>query len=118
MIRLEERPFELDGRRYILRCNMAVLERIEDAHEDLEEFFKLQLKTAEVEILAAALNDYAEEQGWDEEWTPSKLKRKVSYAMVRELDLMGMFFRAITPEAAAAAQTAAKAEPEPADEGN
>ena len=32
-LQLEELPFELDGKTYLLRCNMAVLEAVQEAHE-------------------------------------------------------------------------------------
>lgn len=116
MIRLEEKPFELEGKLYRLRCNMAVLESIEEAHGDMEAVMQLPVRTASLELLTAMLNDWAEEQGWEERWTAARLKRRVSYAMLMELDLVGMLFRAISP-----AQGEKKAEPgdkEPADSGN
>ena len=97
MIRLEEKPFELEGKRYLLRCNMAVLETVEEEHSDMEELMKLSIRNSSLELLAAMLNDYAEEQGWEERWTPKQLKRKISYAMLMELDLVGMLFRALSP---------------------
>ena len=116
MIRLEEKPFELEGKRYSLRCNMAVLETIEEQHGDMEAVMQLPVRTASLELLTAMLNDWAEEQGWEERWTAARLKRRVSYAMLMELDLVGMLFRAISP-----AQGEKMAEPgdkEPADSGN
>ena len=116
MIRLEEKPFELEGKHYSLRYNMAVLETIEEQHGDMEAVMQLPVRTASLELLTAMLNDWAEEQGWEERWTAARLKRRVSYAMLMELDLVGMMFRAISP-----AQGEKKAEPgdkEPADSGN
>lgn len=116
MIRLEEKPFELEGKHYVLRCNMAVLETIEEAHGDMDGVMALPVRTASLELLRAMLDDYADEQGWEERWTLAQLKRRVSYAMLMELDLVGMMFRAIAP---------AKPEPkpengpaEPAESGN
>jgi len=116
VIRLEEKPFELEGKVYSLRCNMAVLETIEEQHGDMEAVMQLPVRTASLELLTAMLNDWAEEQGWEERWTAARLKRRVSYAMLMELDLVGMMFRAISP-----ATGEKKAEPgdkEPADSGN
>lgn len=101
MIRLEEKPFELDGQRYTLRCNMAVLERVEDAHGDMEAVMALTVRQSSLEFLAAMLNDDAEQRGLDVIWTPEALKRKLSYAMLQKLDIMGMVFRAISPTGAA-----------------
>lgn len=117
MIRLEERPFELDGKRYLLRCNMAVLEVIEEAHGDFDSVTKLPVRTAALELLAGMMNDYAEEQGWDEHWTPQQLKKRISYAMLMELDLVGMLFRSLSPQTRPDAAPA-PSENAPDDSGN
>lgn len=114
MIRLEEKPFELEGKRYILRCNMAVLEAIEEKHGDFEAVTQLPVRTASLDLLAAMLDDYAEEQDWDERWTSAQLKRRISYAMLMELDLVGMLFRSLSPTRNGEAPGSA----EPADSGN
>lgn len=117
MIRLEEKPFELEGKRYMLRCNMAVLETVEEAHGDFEAVTKLPVRKASLELLAAMMTDYAEEQGWDENWTPEQLKKRISYAMLMGLDLVGMLFRSLTPQEHASAG-AAPSGSAPDDEGN
>ena len=111
MIRLEEKPFEVEGKRYLLRCNMAVLETVEDQHGDIEELMKLSIRQSSLE-----LNDYAEEQGWEERWTPKQLKRKISYAMLMELNIVGMLVRALSPSQPE--KNAEAGSPEPADLGN
>lgn len=116
MIRLEEKPFELEGKRYLLRCNMAVLEAIEELHGDFEAVMNLPVRTASLDLLQLMLNDYADEQGWDEQWTAARLKRRISYAMLMELDLVGMLLRALAP---AKKDTTPEAGGEkPADSGN
>ena len=107
MIRLGEKAFALDGQRYTLRCNMAVLETVEDAHGDLESFMALSVTKASLYLLTAMLNEDASERGLDERWTPDQLKHKISYAMLRELDLVGMLFRSVTPPSSAASAAAA-----------
>lgn len=119
MIRLEERPFELDGKRYLLRCNMAVLETVEEAHGDFEAVAQLPVRTASLELLAAMMNDYAEDQGWDASWTAQQLKKRISYAMLMELDLVGMMFRSLAPQRRPGAGDAeAQSESKPDDSGN
>lgn len=115
MIRLEEKPFELNGKRYLLRCNMAVLEAYEEACGDIQAAMEQPVRSAMLTLLQLMLNDYAEEQGWDETWDAARLKRRVSYAMLMELDLVGMLFRALTP---AAKEKPADGEKKPADSGN
>lgn len=95
MIRLEEKPFELEGKVYTLRCNMAVLETIEDKYGDMEAVMALTVRQSSLDLLTAMLNDYAEEQGWDEHWDIKKVKRRVDWAMLQELDLVGMLYRSM-----------------------
>ena len=116
MIRLEETPFELEGKRYVLRCNMAVLESVEEQYGTLDALMEVSVRESSLSLLAAMLNDYADEQGWEERWTPARLKRKISYAMLRELDLVGMLFRSVSPSRPDAAGEAGAGEP--ADSGN
>ena len=115
MIRLEEKPFELEGKRYLLRCNMAVLAGFEEANGDIQAAMEQPVRAVALTLLQLMLNDYAEEQGWDETWTAGRLKRRVSYAMLMELDLVGMLFRALTP---AAKEKPAEGEKKPAESGN
>ena len=109
-IRLEEKPFELEGKTYVLRCNMAVLDALQDAHEgDFGKLFELPVRQCAVEVLTAMLNDYAEEQGWPERWTEKQIKRRFSYAYIVEQDIFGMFSRAIIPQRAKEQDEAPKA---------
>ena len=85
-LQLEELPFELDGKTYLLRCNMAVLEMIQEAHGgNFGEVLDAPVNESALEFLAAMLNDYAWEQGWPELWYPEQLKRRVSLAMLTEI---------------------------------
>lgn len=77
-IRLKETPFELDGKTYLLRCNMNVL-------ADVQEFFDGSLDEAlsgkhvlknSLVWLSAMLNDYSASQGWPERFTPEDLGRR------------------------------------------
>lgn len=64
--RLEEIPFQLDGRTFLLRCNMNVLADVQVAYNgDLTPALNMRgtLRSA-LEFLAAMLNDYADEMGW------------------------------------------------------
>lgn len=97
MIQLEERSVELDGKRYVLRCNMAVLEAVESQHnDDFEAVMQLPTRQAATEFFTAMLNDYADEQGWNIHWTPALVKRKVSWSMLQQLDVIGMLFRSVS----------------------
>ena len=102
-IRLEEKPFELEGKNYILRCNMCVLDALQEAHEDnFEAFMGQSVREASAELLAAMLNDYAEDMGWPERWTARDIKKRFSYGYLVQEDIFGMLTRALIPESAAA----------------
>ena len=97
-LKLEERPFEYEGKTYILRCNMAVLEAVqEDQDGDFASLLELPITKSAVIFLAAMLNDYAEEQGWPERFTPAALRRRVSLAMVKDADVLGIITRGLIP---------------------
>ena len=109
-LRLEEKRLEIGSRTYVLRCNMAVLDMLEATYGDFQTFFALPLREAHAAVLAAMLNDYSDDMGWDPEWTARKVKKIFPYAALRDLDLIGMLTRAVTP-ANAAAEAQTKTEP-------
>ena len=97
-LRLEEKPVEFEGRSYVLRCNMAVLDALQEAHGgDFAEVMQLSPQQAAPEILAAMLNDYAEDMGWEQDWTARRVKKQVPYKALLEADVIGLFNRAIIP---------------------
>ena len=117
-IRLEEIPFELDGKTYLLRCNMNVLADVQDAFGGsisgaLSGENPLQ---SVLEFLAAMLNDYADEQGWPERYTAKQIGRKLPMYAARQADIMGLVTRSITPQAADDTSSALRA-PSPQGEG-
>lgn len=97
-LRLEEKPFELEGKVYTLRCNMAVLDALQEAHDgDFGAVYDLPVREGSAQILAAMLNDYAEDMGWEERWTAKQIKKRLPWAALLELDVIGMFTRATVP---------------------
>ena len=104
-LRLEEKPVEFEGRTYVLRCNMAVLDALQEAHGgDFAEVMQLSPQQAAPEIFAAMLNDYAEDMGWEERWTRRQIAKRISYAQLLELDVLGLFTRGLVPATAQDAQ--------------
>ena len=101
-IRLEEIPFEFDGKVYMLRCNMNVLADVQEAFGgSMEEAFNADNPMIGVrEFLTAMLNDYADEQGWPERWTARQVGRKLSPRQVPTRDVMGLVSRAVAPPGA------------------
>ena len=105
-LKLEQIPYEFEGKTYMLRCNMAVLEDIQEAHGgDLGEALNPEKAiNSAVEFLTAMLNDYAEDMEWPERWTPRQLKKRFSYAQLVDADILGLFWRGTIPQTAQAAQ--------------
>ena len=123
-IRLEEVPFEFDGKTYLLRCNMNVLADVSKAYGgsiggamDGRDGFRSVL-----EFLAAMLNDYADEQGWPERYTAREVGRKFrSFRELQALDVMGLVTRALVPPDEEKAEPVSGPDtesPEPEDRGN
>lgn len=120
-LRLEEVPFELEGKTYMLRCNMAALEEMQEAQGgDFASLLDMPATKSTVIFLAAMLNVYAEEQGWPERWDVNTLKRKVSFAMIQDADVLGLVTRGVLPMVARNAQAAGSAAPaqQEAESGN
>lgn len=117
-LRLEELPFEYDGRRYLLRCNMNVLADVQIAYDgNLTPALNTRGTLRSVlEFLAAMMNDYADEQGWFDPGTtaegypcaPELAKRFTARSLGRKLrreqipvaEIFGLVGRALVPETA------------------
>lgn len=116
-LKLEEVPFEFEGKTYMLRCNMAVLEEIQDAHDgNLGEALDPEraIRSA-TEFLTAMLNDYADEQGWPERYTRKQVSRKLSFGELANgltAQIMGMVIRSM----AVPGKAAQNPEPETPDD--
>lgn len=88
-IRLKEEHLILDGKDYILRCNMNVLADVQESvggNLNSVMFDHKPLKDVLV-WLSAMLNDYADEQGWPERFTPAVLGRR---RLIRDIAPMVM----------------------------
>ena len=90
-IRIPSKTVSIDGKEYTLRCNMAVLERLQDG-QDGDVGALLQKPTYQVVflILKAMLDEYCEDAGLEE--VPMKrLKKLYSPADVAEWGVFWMF---------------------------
>jgi len=76
-VRLKEIPFELEGKTFQLRCNFNVLADVTEEYggELPDPFDKATQLAVCRSFLAAMLNDFADEQGWPERYTPKALGR-------------------------------------------
>lgn len=124
-IRLEEIPFEFEGKTYMLRVNMNVL-------ADVQEIYGGTITDAltggkpyrsVTEFLAAMMNDYADEMGWPERFTRRSLGRKLGPNQLPAKEIFGLVTRAIAPPQEVSAADTENQTPEdgaedPGDSGN
>jgi len=97
-IRLEKKTVEFDGRVWEICCNMAVLDELQEAHGgDFSAVMNLPSMQAAAAIFAAMLNDYAEDMGWEIRYTPRQVAKLVPFSALQEMDIIGMFTRAVIP---------------------
>ena len=81
-IRMQEYPFEFDGKSFVLRCNMNVLAELQESNGGTipNIFDEKNTLNNFLAYLSAMMNDFAEEQGWPERYTPKQLGRKIALA--------------------------------------
>ena len=98
-IRLEEMPFDFEGKQYLLRCNMNVLADVQEAYGGSigAALTEGTPQRSVLEFLAAMLNDYADEKGWPERYTAKDVGRKLTFGALPMQDIMGLVTRAMTP---------------------
>ena len=101
-IRLEQMPFDINGKTYQLRCNMNVLADVQEQYDG--DFVSAlnggtTMRSALV-FLAAMLNDYADEKGWEERYTARTLGRLFKLSDLPIDKIMGLVVRSITPDSA------------------
>ena len=79
-IRIREKPFEYNGKTYMLRCNFNVLADMQAYHNGnlMSVLYSPDTLHVAKEFLAFMLNDYAQEMKWQERYTPSDLGRHLS----------------------------------------
>lgn len=90
-IRIPSKVVTIDGKEYTLRCNMSVLERLQDGQDgDVGALMEKQTYQVVFLILKAMLDDYCEDAGIDE--VPMKrLKKLYSPADVADWGVFRMF---------------------------
>lgn len=97
-IRMEELPFEFDGRRFLLRCNMNVLADVQERFDGsiMEALSGGNPMQSVLEFTAAMLNDYADEQGWPERYTAKDVGRKTAFKNFPFREIMGLVTRSMS----------------------
>ena len=69
-------------------------------------------------FLAAMLNDYADEQGWAERWTPRSVGRKFGISGVPTNEIMQLVVRSLTPAGKMSESDTPEAQEDPGNPGN
>lgn len=78
-IRLKTEKYTLNGKEYTLCCNMNVLADVQDACNGSFSQVLNRARSLKSALLigAAMLNEWADQQGWDERYTPKDLGRLI-----------------------------------------
>lgn len=124
-LRLEELPFEFEGKTYLLRANMNVLADVQEVYGGTISDALTDGKPYQsvLEFLAAMMNDYADDMGWAERFTRKSLGRRLQMNQLPIREIFGLVTRAVAPpQAVSGADTAEPAEKNteeaPGDAGN
>ena len=114
-VKMREIPFELDGKRYRLRCNMNVLADVQEEYDGdfMESLNGKKAMKGILVFLAAMLNDFADEMGWPERFTAKQLGRRLHQDEIPGVKIMALVTEAVLPRVKEKNQEA----PEP-DEGS
>ena len=115
MLKLEKLPIEYHGQTYELVCNMEALELLEEEYGDMKTVMNDSIDHVSAALFRIMLNCARADRG-EEPVDKRTISRAYSYAMLREMDIFGLFLRAMSPEAAnrKAAENSPKAAEEPA----
>lgn len=98
-LQLERKAVDFHGERYELVCNMAALEALEDAHGgSMKAVFEDTVDHISAELFLTMLNAARADRG-EEAVEKGQIAREYNYAMLREMDIFGMFLRAMSPDA-------------------
>ena len=110
-LQLETKEIEYDGEVYTLKANMEALEAIQEEFGSMSAVYNSIPGVIADGFFRAMLNAARAERG-EPPVDKKKIHREYSYAMLHELDIVGMFNRAVIPE------TALKTENKNNDPGN
>ena len=115
-IRLKEFPFELEGKTYMLRCNMNVLADVQEAYDGYigKALAGSGTYKSLLHFLAAMLNDFADDVGWEERWTAKQLGRRFALYELPKDEIMEIITSSIIPDT----KENAAGEEAPAETGN
>ena len=103
-LQLEKKTVEFDGESYELVCNMEALELLEDEYGgSMKAVMEDRVEHVSAALYRIMLNCARADRG-EEAVEKRKISRLYSPAMLQEMDVFGMFLRAMSVDAARAAQ--------------
>lgn len=103
-LQLERKTVEFDGKSYELVCNMEALELLEDEYGgSMKAVMEDRVEHVSATLFRIMLNCARADRG-EEAVEKRKISRAYSPAMLQEMDVFGMFLRAMSVDAARAAQ--------------
>lgn len=114
-LQLEKISAAYQEKTYTLMCNMAALEDLEAIYGGMKPAMEDSVDKVSAALFLCMLNRARRKQG-EPDVTREELSEEYSYAMIKDLDIFGMFIRALSPEAMKAKLAADAAENTP--EGN
>lgn len=113
-MRLKTMPYEIDGHKLRLCCNMAVLADLQEENASgagLTTILDVRRSLRSfTQLLAAMINEAADAAGLDLHYTAKDIARRVDWADFQRLkeDVFGLFFAAVEADAPAAEDTQAE----------
>ena len=102
-LQLEKKTVEFGGESYELVCNMEALELLEDEYGSMKAVMEDRVEHVSAALFRIMLNCARADRG-EEAVEKRWISRLYSPAMLQEMDVFGMFLRAMSVDAARAAQ--------------
>lgn len=103
-LQLEKKAVEFDGKRYELVCNMEALELLEDEYGgSMKAVMEDRVEHVSAALYRIMLNCARADRG-EEPVERRQISRAYSPAMLQEMDIFGLFLRAMSVDAAKKAQ--------------
>lgn len=103
-LQLEKKAVEFDGKRYELVCNMEALELLEDEYGgSMKAVMEDRVEHVSAALYRIMLNCARADRGEDPV-ERRQISRAYSPAMLQEMDIFGLFLRAMSVDAAKKAQ--------------
>lgn len=118
-VRLKTMPYEIDGQKLTLCCNMDVLADLQEQSGELQELLESRRSMRSyLRLLAAMINSELRARGQDASYTDAELGRRIGFREFRKnsTDVFGLLISAVEADEPEDAETET-AQPE-ADEKN